>query len=216
MKTAQTSMKIALLHTNNSNIDVYNRAADQLKIPRDILHHKVHRDLLNAAESGVASSIFLEATRRILIDMAAYADGVLLNCSTIGPAADNLLSDCPILRADRALAEETATHKGKVVVLYTVPTTLEPTQALFEETCADKDIQLEFKLVPQAWELFKANLIPESLMIVADAGNRAIKAGAKTIVLAQASMADAASMIKGAYVLTSPKAGLQAMMKLLD
>ena len=201
-------MRIACLHTAASNIAVFDTAAIALGISPGVLRHEVRADLLAAAEhAGHLTADIAAATASALLALAEYADVVVLTCSTLGPVVENIRSpQAPILRTDEALAATALKAAGNVVVLCTVQTTLEPTSRLFHTA--------EVRLVAGAWELFRAGNIDGYLTTIARAADQAYSAGASVVVLAQASMSDAAIRVTaGPAPLTSALAGLAAALQ---
>jgi aspartate/glutamate racemase len=75
---------------------------------------------------------------------------VLLTCSTLGPAVDDVALRIPCLRVDAALAEAATRGGGRVAVLCTVATTLEPTETLFAKAGASTGATLDVTLVADA------------------------------------------------------------------
>jgi len=100
---------------------------------------------------------------------------------------------------DAALARLAVRDGSQVVVLCAAETTLAPTGA-----------QVGVMLVPGAWAAFKAGDIDRYLGLIARQADAALAEGARTVALAQASMAGAAQLCAGGTVLTSPQAGLLA------
>lgn len=193
-------MKIACLHTAESNVAVFDAAAGSLGIPPGVLHHEVRADLLAAAErSGGLHDGIAEATRQALLALAPGADAVLLTCSTLGPAVDPLAhADTPFLRTDAALAAAAASAAqggGKIVALCAVETTLGPTARLFEQAAMATGATVEVQLVPDAWALFKAGKLESYLRTLAQAADSAYAHGASVVALAQASMGGAAGLV---------------------
>lgn len=210
-------MRIACLHTANSNIAVFDTAARALGLAADVLLHEVRADLLAAAENagGLTPEIALETTQTTR-GLAPRADAVLLTCSTLGPAVDGLTEETgvPVLRVDAALAQEALAGRGKVTVLCAVETTMGPTQRLFKELSGPDSASFEIRLVPGAWALFRAGDVDGYLGAVALAADRALEGGADRVALAQASMAAAASLTaRKPEPLASPKAGLAAAIR---
>lgn len=215
-------MKIACLHTAESNVAVFAAAASVLGLPEGVLHHEVRADLLAAAErAGGLNDTIAQATRQALLALAQGADAVLLTCSTLGPAVDALAHTAPpILRTDAALAvaavTAAATSKagGKVVALCAIETTLGPTANLFMQAAQATGATVEVQLVPGAWALFKAGDVAGYLHTLAQAADSAYAQGASVVALAQASMNGAAGLVTaGALPLSSPEAGLAAAVK---
>ena len=81
-------MRIACLHSAESNIEVFEAALRSLDRSDVTLGHEVRADLLAAAErqGGVNAEITAQA-RAALLALSATADAVLLTCSTLGEAA---------------------------------------------------------------------------------------------------------------------------------
>jgi hypothetical protein len=207
-------LRIACLHTAQSNVGVFDAAASDLGIPTDALLHAVRPDLLASAEAANGLTPAIERdTRHVLSDLAEHADTVLLTCSTLGPCAD-MLSGHPkarIRRVDRALAEQAVQGGGHVVALCAVETTMRPTATLFAEAAVRCAATVETRLVQGAWARFKAGDQPGYLRAVADAADAAYADGASVVALAQASMAGAASLATNGRPLSSPIAGLCAI-----
>ncbi|MEF0939731.1 aspartate/glutamate racemase family protein [Rhizobium sp. BR 362] len=210
-------VKIACLHTAESNIAVYEDAARKLGLPAGALHHHVRADLLFAAEqAGVLTPDIKAETVSVLQHLALDADVVVLNCSTLGPAA--LLaadtSEVPIVRADGMLAENAVKAGAKVVVLCTTETTIAPTTRLFEEAAKTTGADIDVRLIDGAWALFRAGEQNAYLARIAEAAKAAYRQGAKTVVFAQASMTEAATLLGEEYAqpMSGPALALKAAM----
>ncbi|MDL2402270.1 aspartate/glutamate racemase family protein [Rhizobium mayense] len=208
-------MIIACLHTAESNISIYEDAAKQLGFPADCLHHHVRADLLFAAERAGGLTPDIEAeTAAVILRLAQDADVVVLNCSTLGPAASLAADRCevPIVRADGALAENAVEAGGKVTVLCTTETTIAPTTRLFEEAAKTTGAEIDVRLIYGAWVLFRAGKQDAYLAGIAEAAEAAYREGAKTVAFAQASMTGAVALLGNDYArpLSGPTAALQA------
>ena len=208
-------MRIACLHTVDSNIAVFEAAVAAL--PGVTLTHHVRTDLLIRAEAaGHLTDEIRDETADFLRELASGVDAVLFTCSTVGPAAEraDLLAAVPILRVDGALASaaiaRAAAGKGHVDVLCAVKTTIEPTHALFERMADGTEVTIKMHLAPGAWDAFRAGDIPAYHRLVAEAADRLYAVGAEIIALAQASMAGAAALCTRGTPLTSPAPGLAA------
>ena len=206
-------LNISCLHSALSNIGVFEAARRALKLDDVMLKHRVRADLLAIAEkAGRPTPAILEQTADELVAVAASADGVLLTCSTLGPAARLAAArlDVPVLRVDQALATEAVAAGGRVIVLCAVGSTIVPTRAVFEEAAMLTGAEIEVRLVPGAWDLFRAGREEDFWRTVADAADIASGEGA-AVALAQASMAGAADFARGPRPLSSPVAGLAAI-----
>ncbi|MHB1104291.1 MAG: aspartate/glutamate racemase family protein [Devosia sp.] len=205
--------RISCLHTAETNIVIFEAARRQLRLDDVVLRHRVRADLLAAAEKpGGAIEPILRRTAAELGILAGAADAVLLTCSTLGPAAAlaQATTPVPILRVDQALAREAVKGGGTVIVLCAAGTTITPTRALFERAALLTGAEVEVRLVPGAWERFKAGDQDAYLAMIADAADIAAGEGAATIALTQASMAGAAKLCREVTPLTSPAVGLAA------
>ena len=205
-------MRIACLHTATSNIDIFEQAASRLALPAGQLHHVVQSNLLEEAEKqgGITQAISNE-TLRIITELLEDADAVLVTCSTLGTIAD--AAQCsfnkPVLRTDRALAEQALESDLSVTVLCTAPTTLQPTTDLFRQVFADTPITPDIRLIDKAWDVFRSGDSATYNRIIADAAETAYQQGAQLVVLAQTSMADAKALIsRERTVLDAPTAAL--------
>jgi hypothetical protein len=176
-----------------------------------VLRHVVRPDFLaEAEEAGGLTPDIARRTAEALGELAQGTDAVLLTCSTLGPAAEAVPGPVPVLRVDAALASQAVATGGRVIVLYAVETTREPTRLLFEAAARGTGAAIEMRLVPGGWDAFRAGDTASYLALVAEAARKAGREGATRVVLAQASMAGAVRLVPGRPPLTSPAAGLQA------
>ena len=177
-------MRIACLHTAQSNIAVFDRAAQDVfgEPARATLQHHVRADLLEAAEqAGGMTDDVACATRAAFQALAASADVVLLTCFHAGgPSRDELSATLavPVLRVDRALAEEAIRAGQSIVALCAVATTMTPTRALFEALAEDSGATVDVRLVDGAWNHFKAGDTDAYLRAIANAAQDAYAQGA--------------------------------------
>jgi hypothetical protein len=204
---------IACLHTAQSNVAVFDAALRDLGLAEVTLRHAVRPDLL--AEAERAHGLTPEITTWTQDALRALCDGsnaVLLTCSTLGPAVAAMASaPCPVLRADAALAAEAVREGGRVVVLCAVETTIVPTRLVFEDAARRTGATVTLRLVPGAWDAFRAGQTERYLTIIARAAEAACQQGATRVALAQASMAGAAPLARtDPPPLSSPTAGLRA------
>lgn len=212
-------MRIACLHTVQSNVAVLEAAAQAMReAGHDVsLSHQIRADLLARAEAeGGLTEALRDEAADLLCTLAQEADAVLLTCSTVGPAAENaaVLAPVPVLRVDEALASAavaraTATG-GRVLVLCAVQTTVEPTRTLFERVANGTGVAIETRIAPGAWDAFKAGNVAGYHRLVAEAADALYAQGEQVIALAQASMSGGAALCTRGTPLTSPAAGLAA------
>lgn len=115
----------------------------------------------------------------------------------------------PVLRIDEAMADEAAAIGGRIAVIATLATTLEPTCALLSERLerAGTSAAVERVLVEGAFAAVSSGDRAEHDRLVGDAVQEAA-ARSDVVVLAQASMASAAAGDHPVPVLSSPAAGV--------
>lgn len=189
-------MKIACLHTAESNAPLFDEAAAALGVE---VTHVVRADLYRRAiAQGGADEAILSETAAALSEL--QGDVVLLTCSTIGAAAARVGAH----RVDAALAEAAVKDGGVVEAFVTTPTTIETTRALFEGHAAATGATITVTLIDGALDAFLAGDLTEYAAIIAAVANRS---GADVVALAQASMAPAAKQMRR-RALTSPMAGV--------
>lgn len=212
--TNHLSTRIAFLHASLSNAPLFEEAATELGLASDALFHHARPDLLDRAiTAGALSDSIANEAAQALLDLSHDVDAVVLTCSTLGPAAELAAakSTVPIIRADAALAALAARTPGPTVVLCTIETTLQPTQALFAAAALDSSV--EAQLVPDAWAAFQSGDLEGYWRVIAAAADAAYEAGAMQVVLGQASMAGAAAWVrKGPEPLSVPHAAIAAVL----
>jgi hypothetical protein len=196
-------VRIVCLHTADSNIALIDAAAGAAGFEALELAHVVRADLLAAAEqAGGLTDAIAAQTREVLLTLRDNAQAVLLNCSTLGPSVNDALAaqaaPVPVLRADAALAQRAVEGGGKVVVLCTVSTTLDPTTSLFAQAATRTAANVEVQLVSGAWDRFRADDTAGYLSTIAAAADAAYENGADVVAFAQTSMAGAASLVTAA------------------
>ncbi|MEV3860368.1 aspartate/glutamate racemase family protein [Streptomyces sp. NPDC050095] len=205
-------MIVTLLHTSPVHVPVFDalRAAGH---PDLTLRHVVREDLLERAMETGPDSVADDV--RALLEAAERdgADAVLCTCSSIGGIAEDLggALAVPVLRVDRPMAARAVAAGARIAVVATVHSTFGPTVALVEEEAAraGRTVDVRPVFVADAWECFLAGDRDGYLDKVAAAVDAVTDADA--IVLAQASMADAADRARTAVpVLSSPRPGLDA------
>ncbi len=209
-------MNIGFLHSAESNIQVFNKAALALGRGDLLFAHEVRGDLLAAAErAGGLTDEIIARTAAALQEIRPGADVLVLTCSTLGPAVDALHPplDIPVLRVDEALAREAVRGGGMVQVLCAAPTTIEPTREIFERHAKTAGARIGVTIVPGAWPAYKVGDRKRYHQLIAEAADNAYRGGARIVALAQASMAGAARLCNAGTPLTSPLAGLKAAIR---
>ncbi|MEU9859319.1 aspartate/glutamate racemase family protein [Streptomyces sp. NPDC047971] len=204
-------MRLGLLHTSAVHVPVFDALRDRHHPELDLRHHVVEELLERARAEGPHAVV--GAVRDALAE--ALADGaraVLCTCSTIGAVAERCAAELgvPVLRVDRPMAAE-AVGWERIVVVASVRSTLAPTLDLLREESGDRTSFVTTLVVDGAWERFEAGDRDGYLDTVAAAVDRVDPDGGGVVVLAQASMADAAERTTTPLpVLSSPRLGLAA------
>jgi hypothetical protein len=207
---------IAFLHTARVHVATFD-ALLQATAPDLRARHVVDEALLaDAQRLGTGDPGVRGRVHAALADAAAGgARQVVCTCSTLGGLAEGLPpSDrFEAVRIDRAMAEQAVRLGPRVLMVAALASTLQPTQALLADTAArlQRPVAVEALLVADAWTLFLHGDRAGFLAAVAQAV-RTHAGVADVVVLAQASMADAALLLVdlGRPVLSSPALGVAA------
>ncbi|MEU1289523.1 arylsulfatase [Kitasatospora sp. NPDC005856] len=216
---------LALLHTSSVHVPVFDALRDR-EHPGLPLRHVVSEGLLARARTDGPDAVAGDIDRVLAPAVAAGAAAVLCTCSTIGGVAESRAAvlGVPVLRVDRPMAAAAvAVAPGggrattRIAVIAALAGTVGPTVALVDEEAArsDRPVTVTATVVDGAWERFESGDRDGYLTAVAAAvgavdGVDGVD-GADVIVLAQASMADAAHRVAtGVPVLSSPAPGLRA------
>ncbi|MFF2751186.1 aspartate/glutamate racemase family protein [Kitasatospora sp. NPDC058048] len=210
---------LALLHTSPVHVPVFDALRDR-EHPGLSLRHVVSEGLLARALAEGPEAVAGDIDRALAPAIAAGAAAVLCTCSTIGGVAEARAAalGVPVLRVDRpmaAAAVAVAPGGGRAVtriaVIAALAGTLGPTTALVDEEAArsGRPVTVTAAVVDGAWDRFESGDRAGYLTAIAAAVEAVDDADA--VVLAQASMADAAQRTATAVpVLSSPALGLRA------
>lgn len=207
---------LTFLHTSPVHVATFDRLCSELA-PDVPVRHVVDESLLREArEAGrITPELAQRVTRTVLEAVEAGAGTVLCTCSTIGGCAEDASQETirPVLRVDRAMAEQAVAIGPRIVVAATLASTVEATRELIIDAAARAGRQVTITIVvcEAAWAHFERGDQALYLQAIAEA-LRAAAEDSDVIVLAQASMADAAPLCADLPVpiLSSPRLGLQA------
>lgn len=212
--------RLAFLHTSSVHVATFDRLVRDADASIGV-DHAVREDLL--ADARQLGSGHPDVVRRVHDAMHAAAEGgaplVVCTCSTIGGIAEKTPTrpGFQAARIDRAMADRAVRHGGRVLVVTALGSTVAPTFELLRESAqrAAKEVKLEPLCVESAWAFFERGDQAGYLQALADAIARVLRdpsSGIKTVVLAQASMAQAADLLAGSgvEVLSSPSLGVAA------
>jgi hypothetical protein len=173
--------------------------------PNTALKHTVQEDWLAEAQSGVSAKL----EDKIVSYVSSCAGPVLCTCTTIGEVAER----AGAVRIDRPMMDAAAREKGPILMAYCLESTRDPSFALLTDALRTAGRQTDINLlcIENLWPLFSEGKLPEFEKAVADDVQKVVS-GSGCVVLAQASMAGAASHLEclGIPVLTSPKLAFEA------
>lgn len=207
---------LGLIHNSPMLAPVFTQIAERLMPDVRLLHFVDESTIKNTIAAGRLE----KATMRRVIALVgssfdAGCDAALVTCSSIGRAVEmaDELYDQPVLRVDRPMAELAVARGGRIGVLATLSTTLNPTARLVRKIAAERgaDIEIVEHVCPGAFDAVMAGDGATHDRIVTQALTEAM-AGMDTIVLAQASMARVVDALPegsvAATVLSSPELGM--------
>jgi Asp/Glu/hydantoin racemase len=202
---------IAFIHTVALLIDRF-RPRFQEELPQQRCFHMLDESVLqDLLRDGPTPAI----TRRIVtlatLAADAGADLIVFTCSSTSPAIDaaRRLVPVPIVKIDDAMYAEAAGSDGRVGLLCTTRSTLEPSRSLLAEHVAASGTRVEAEpvLVDGAFDALCAGKREEHDALVTESA-LALAQRADRLVLAQASLAHLAEPLAqrtGKPVFASPE-----------
>jgi thymidine phosphorylase len=206
---------LTLFHTAATNESLFATLLNEIA-PDLPVRHVVDETILPAARiAGVTPEIAQHVQATILDALNSGSEAVLCTCSTIGAAAEatQALTDKPVHRVDRAMAEKAVRLGSRILVAAALTSTLEPTRELLLDAAqqAGKPVELIEVFCATAWPKFAAGDKDGYFADIAAELHR-VAAQGDVIVLAQASMAGAAARCADLPipVLSSPRLGVEA------
>lgn len=207
---------LGLVHNSPMLAGVFNEIAARVMPDVRILHFVDESTIKNMIAVGhLQKATMRQVIRLVGSTFDAGCDAAMVTCSSIGRAVEMAaeLYDQPVLRVDRAMAEQAVASATRIGVVATLSTTLDPTADLVRRVAAEqgKSIELVAHLCNGAFDAVMAGDGATHDRIVGEALTTAL-ADVDAIVLAQASMARVvASLPEGAVkapVLSSPELGM--------
>lgn len=212
-----TQRKLALLHTSPVLTPLFTSLCARW-LPEVQIFHTVDESLIkNTIQAG---QLHKTTMRRLALLVGSAleggADGVLVTCSSVGPAVDlaQQLYDAPVLRVDAPMAQTAVRQGQRIGVLATLRTTLEPTSALVRRASmeAGRNVEIVECLCDGAFDAVLAGDTATHDRLVSAALTEKMR-GVDVIVLAQASMARVVDALPPgavtAPVLSSPESGVR-------
>ena len=212
---------LGLLHTAESHRARFDRLLTELAPENVGWIHVVKEVLLRQAlDTFPVSRIAIGIEAALTALQGQGAQQVLCTCSSVGGMAEQVgrQMSLPTLRLDRPMAEAAVAAGRRILVAACLPSTLGPTTQLLNEVAhaQDRRIELETLLMENAWPLFQAgNDIGFSRQIAGIILEA--RPHPDAVVLAQASMAPAAELLKqwAVPVFSSPRLGVAAALRRL-
>jgi len=188
--------------------------------PSRVHVHAVRPDLLERARlHGLDDRTLGDELREAVRDLATRdARVVICTCSTIGGVSEQCASEAGVhvLRVDRPMAELAVRSASRIGVVATLESTLSPTRALLYDAAlaAGSEVTLIDAFCSHAWARFEEGDMDGYQRAVARCVDD-LDSNVQVAVLAQASMAGAAALVKSdCVVLTSPRSAVQAAFSL--
>lgn len=214
---------LALIHTSATLVPVFQQLCKE-HLPGVNTFNIVDDSLVKAI--GAKGSLTADIARRVEAYItsaeAGGADHILVTCSSIGPAVEASAPFCavPVLRVDQPMADQAVANGGKIGVIATLPTTLNPTTDLVRRRAlaAGKEVTVTAKLCEGAFEALMAGDTATHDGLVS-AALRELMSEVDVILLAQASMARVVDTLSEADrrvpILASPPIAIQHLSTVL-
>jgi hypothetical protein len=211
-----TRRVLGLLHTAESHRARFDRLLAELA-PRDVGWVHCVREILlrQALDTFPVNTIAAGIESAMALLQRQGASQVLCTCSSVGGMAEQVgrQMGLPTLRLDRPMAEAAVAAGRHILVAACLPSTLGPTTQLLNEVAhaQNRRIEIETLLMENAWPLFQAGDEAGFTRHIAGIILN-IRPRPDAIVLAQASMAAAADLLRQAPmpVFASPRLGVAA------
>ena len=216
-----TRRVLGLLHTAESHRPRFDRLLAELA-PQNIGWVHCVREILlrQALDTFPVNTIAAGIESAMATLQSQGASQVLCTCSSVGGMAEQVgrQMGLPTLRVDRPMADAAIVAGNHILVAACLPSTLGPTTQLLNEVAhaQNRRIEIETLLMENAWPLFQAgDEAGFSRRIASIILNTRPQPDA--IVLAQASMAPAAELLKQSPVpvFSSPRLGVAAALRRL-
>ena len=218
-----TTKTVYAIHTGPVLVDVIRSLAKEL-MPGIRVVNVVDDGLL--AEVREAGGLTTAVCRRIIgygvMAAGSGANAILNCCSSVGEAAELLqrMVDIPVVRIDDAMAGQAVKLGGRIAVMATLATTLDPTRRLIARRANEsrREVKLTSYVVDEAFDKLLAGDGARHDALVNEAIDRAMLEN-DVVVLAQGSMARLVAARKPGDkvpVLTSPRAGVESLRECLQ
>ena len=211
--------RLAILHTTPATIASLGALCARL-LPGVAVNHYLDDSLLPQInrEGRISPGVRYRFHSLIALAAASQPDVILSACSSVGAVLEEAqeLFPIPLRRIDAPMAQAAAARPGSVVVCATLASTLGPTSELLRRYLPPER-PVDTLLIAEAGPLLAAGDQAGYLSAIAARLGEAAAAH-DTVVLAQASMAQAAASLPQAVrgkFLASPESGIAALRPLL-
>jgi hypothetical protein len=204
---------LALLHTSPVHVDTFDRIRDE-EAPGLVLRHTVDEAMLARARTAGPASVKSDVEDALRAALEAGATAALCTCSTIGGVAEAAQVGLAVVRVDRAMAAAAVAIGPRIRILAALASTVGPTVELIAEEAAacGRVVTPSVTIVEGAWARFESGDGEAYLATIAEVIGATTDAD--VIVLAQASMADAAELATvDVPILSSPRLGFRAAVR---
>jgi Asp/Glu/hydantoin racemase len=190
--------RIAFIHTVAALVERF-RPRFQAELPgTDCVHMLDESVLLDLMRTGPSPSITRRVAGLAMLAADAGADLIVFTCSSTSPAIDaaRLLVGVPILKIDDPLYALAASEPGRVGLVCTTSSTVEPSRALLAEHALRSGHAIEVRsvLCASAFEALLAGRRDDHDRLVIEAAS-GLAPQVDRIVLAQASLAHLAGSL---------------------
>ena len=214
---------VGFLHTAHAHVRAFR---DLLNARDDTVadRHLVDTGLLTAARTHGVDSVRPAVEDRLRRLVGEGADVVVCTCSEVGPTAKAVGAEMGlrVVRVDRPMAEAAVLAGRRIAVVSSLEGAAATVLPLLRE-CAQatgRDVELVEVRCPETWPSFASGDVLTYAAGVAEAvraGVRSLDPPVDVVVLAQASMVDAAPLLRDLHlpVLTSPRLAIEAAVELV-
>ncbi len=202
-------MALTLIHTAQIHVATFDRLRDQIA-PDAALCHIVEPDWLDEARRN---GLTPDLSARLNGAIRDATGPVICTCTTLGDLAETHGA----MRIDRPMMRAAAATDGVAVMAYALDSTKSPSRDLFVQEAGEHPLRM-LDLTAH-WPLFESGDVAAFQTAVAgDIRADVVKNGGDVVILAQASMAGAATLLTdlGIPVLASPEMALRAGLGLLS
>lgn len=209
--------KAVIIHTSFISVETLNNLFAEL-LPEVEVHNIVDDTMLPEImqNGGVTQSVIRRYCAYAIQAESVGADLVFNQCSSAGPAADVAakMLNIPVLKVDQAMAEKAVERGGRIAVIATIGTTLNPSVALIRQVAEQKGkaVDIDAVLLTDAYEALFVQKDTDAHDAIIMEKIRQLEKDYDAIVLAQGSMVSLLDKLEDISVplLTSPRPGVES------